>query len=164
MSSMLLSKQQFSAQVIECQNAMFRTAKAILGSDEDAEDAVQEAICAAFVHRGGLRNAAKFRPWILRILSNKCYDILRKRRNTVDLADVEDYLCAAEPDRTEYLALWQAIMTLSDELRIVVTLFYYDGFSVREISEILGIREGAVKTRLFRGREQLRNLLRETVR
>ena len=78
----LISKELFCTQVIENQEAMFRTARAILRSDEDAEDAVQEAICAAFAHRGDLRSPEKFKPWILRILASKCYDACRGRRPT----------------------------------------------------------------------------------
>ena len=59
------------------------------------------------------------------------------------------------------MTLWQAILRLNDDLRATVTLFYYDGLSIREISKILGISESAVKTRLSRGRAQLRQLLDE---
>ena len=161
MTQAVLDKESFCAQVIGCQETMFRTARAILRSDEDAEDAVQEAICAAFERRGSLREADKFRPWLLRILVNKCYDTCRRRRPTVDLEDVADYLPAKTQDHTERLALWQAVMTLRGDLRAAVTLFYYDGLSIREISGALGISEAAVKTRLSRGRAKLRQLLEE---
>lgn len=156
-----LDKETFSALVIQNQETLFHTAKAILRSDEDAEDAVQEAVCAAFERRESLREADKFRPWLLRILVNKCYDTCRRRRPTVDLEDVADYLPAKSQDHTERLTLWQAVMALSGDLRAVVTLFYYDGLSIREISGVLGISEAAVKTRLSRGRAKLRQLLEE---
>ena len=156
-----MDKETFCAQVIRHQEAMFRAAKAILKQDEDAEDAVQEAICAAFAARDGLRDVGKFKPWILRILTNNCYDAYRKKRPSVDLEEVQDYLPAAGTDPTDRLTLWQAVMSLSDDLRAAVTLYYYDGLSVREIGTVLGISEAAVKTRLSRGRERLRQLLRE---
>ena len=83
MTQAVLDKEAFSAQVIACQETMFRTARAILRSDEDAEDAVQEAICTAFAHRDSLREAEKFKPWILRILatkSNRTFLQLKNRR------------------------------------------------------------------------------------
>lgn len=156
-----LDKDTFSTLVIQNQETLFHTAKAILRSDEDAEDAVQEAVCAAFERRESLREADKFRPWLLRILVNKCYDTCRRRRPTVDLEDVADYLPAKSQDHTERLTLWQAVMALSGDLRAVVTLFYYDGLYIREISGALGISEAAVKTRLSRGRAKLRQLLEE---
>ena len=161
MTQAVLDKESFCAQVIGCQETMFRTARAILRNDQDAEDAVQEAICAAFANRDSLRDVEKFKPWMLRILTNKCYDICRKRKSTVALEDVADTLPAAGTDPTERMTLWQAVLSLSDDLRVTVTLFYYEGLSVREIGQVLGISEAAVKTRLSRGRARLRLLLEE---
>ena len=160
MTQAVLDKESFCAQVIGCQETMFRTARAILRNDQDAEDAVQEAICAAFARRDSLRDAEKFKPWMLRILANKCYDACRRRRNTSDL-DAAGEVPAPETDQAERLSLWQAVLSLNDDLRAPVTLFYYDGLSIREISGVLGISEAAVKARLSRGRARLRQLLEE---
>ena len=162
MQQSVLDKETFSALVVRHQTALFRAARAILPTDEDAEDAVQEAVCAAFAHRDTLRDAEKFKPWMLRILTNKCYDCCRRRRPTVDLDDVADYLPAGGPEPEEALTLWQAVLAQPQELRAAVTLFYYDGLSIREIGAVLGISEAAVKTRLSRGRARLRLLLKET--
>ena len=156
-----MDKETFCAGIVDCQETMFRAAKAILQNDQDAEDAVQEAICTAFARRDSLREMDKFRPWVLRILTNKCYDACRKRRNTVDLEAAGEVPAATGLDTAERLSLWQAVMSLSDDLRATVTLFYYDGMSVREIGQALGISEAAVKTRLSRGRARLRLLLDE---
>ena len=161
MASAVLDKDIFCAQVIRHQDALFRAAKAILRSDEDAEDAVQEAICAAFAAREQLRDPERFKAWMLRIVVNQCYELCRKRKPTVDLDQVADYLPAGDQDPTEQLTLWQAVLSLSDDLRAAVTLFYYEGLSVREIAAALNISESAVKTRLSRGREKLRRLLNE---
>ena len=64
-------------------------------------------------------------------------------------------------DQAERLSLWQAVMALNSDLRAVVTLFYYEDLSIREISAVLGISEAAVKTRLSRGRSRLKQLLHE---
>ena len=161
MTNSALDKEDFCRLVEVHQSALYRTARSILSNQQDVEDAVQEAICAAFERRQSLRDADKFRPWLLRILANKCYDACRKRRPSVDLSEVEECLRAPETDAAERLTLWQAVMTLGDDLRAPVTLFYYDGLSIREISGVLGISEAAVKTRLSRGRARLRVLLRE---
>jgi RNA polymerase sigma-70 factor (ECF subfamily) len=161
MTIALLDKESFTELVLQHQEAMFRTARAILQNDQDAEDAVQEAILAAFASRNTLREKEKFKPWILRILANKCYDACRKRKSAVDLEDVQDFLTAPGTDHAERMSLWQAVLSLGADLRAAVTLFYFDGFSIREISRILGISEAAVKTRLSRGRARLRLLLQE---
>ena len=143
------------------QTALLRICYMILRDEALAEDAVQEAICAAFAHRDRLRDPESFKPWLLRILANQCYDVCRGRRPAVDLAEVQEFLPAEGTDPTEGITLWQAVLSLPAEQRTVVTLFYYESLSVREISGILKISEGAVKTRLSRARARLRELLRE---
>ena len=154
-----LDKDDFTRLVLQNQTAMFRTARAIVSTDEDAEDAVQSAICTAFTKLDTLRDPAKFKSWILRIVVNNCYDLCRKYRPITDLSEVQNFLPADDPDPTERLSLWEAVLSLNPEMRSVVTLFYYDGFSIREISRTLGISDVAVKTRLSRSRKQLRLLL-----
>lgn len=157
-----MDAETFTAEVVRYQTVWFRTARAILSNDQDAEDAVQEAICTAFASRGSLRDVTKFKSWMLRILTNQCYDLCRKRRPTVELEEVADVLSAKDSDPTEKLTLWQAVLSLKQEQRAVITLFYYDGLSVREISQALHISESAVKTRLFRGRNALYECLQES--
>ena len=141
-----LDKDDFTRLVLQNQTAMFRTARAIVSTDEDAEDAVQSAICTAFTKLDALRDPAKFKSWILRIVVNNCYDLCRKYRPITDLSEVQDFLPADDPDPTERLSLWEAVLSLN-------------GFSIREISRTLGISDVAVKTRLSRSRKQLRLLL-----
>ena len=162
MQQTIMDKETFTRQVIQNQEALFRTARAILRQDQDAEDAVQEAICSAFAHRALLRDQEKFKPWILRIVANQCYQQCRRRRQTVDLSEVESFLPASGTDPIERLTLWQAVLSLPEELRLTVILFYYDDLSIREISQVLSVSQAAVKTRLSRGRARLRSMLRET--
>jgi len=157
----VLTKEWFAGQVVHNQTALFRTARTILRSDQDAEDAVQEAILSAYAGLKTLRSPESFKPWILRILINKCYDLCRSSRPSVSLSDVEEVLPASGTDCTEKLSLWQAVERLPADLRTTITLFYYEGFNIRQISAVLGITEAAVKTRLHRGRAGLRNLLGE---
>jgi RNA polymerase sigma-70 factor, ECF subfamily len=157
----VMNKAWFSGQVVNNQTAMFRLARTILKNDEDAEDAVQEAILSAYANLDSLREPEKFKSWILHILTNKCYDACRKKRPTVDLSDVEEVLPASGTDCTEKLNLWQAVQQLPEDLRSVITLFYYEDFSIRQICETLDLGQAAVKTRLFRGREKLKALLGE---
>ena len=75
---------------------------------------------------------------------------------------MEGVLPAEDTDPTERLTLWQAVLSLPEELRLTVILFYYDDLSIREISQVLSVSQAAVKTRLSRGRARLRSMLRET--
>jgi RNA polymerase sigma factor (sigma-70 family) len=156
-----MTRDWFSGQVVRCQTALFRTARTILKSDQDAEDAVQEAILSAYASLAALREPEKFKPWILRILTNKCYDVCRKSHPSVALSDVEEVIPASGTDCTERLSLWQAVEQLPPDFRTVITLFYYEDLNIRQIGGVLGLSQAAVKTRLHRGRERLKILLGE---
>ena len=85
------------------------------------------------------------------------YDQRRRARPTVPL---EEAACAAAPAQ-EPLGLWELVQALPEEQRLAVTLYYYDGLSVGEIAQVLGAPQGTVKSRLSRGRDKLRERLRE---
>lgn len=155
---MELSREWFCRQVEEHKTALYRLARSILSHDQDAEDAVMEAVCKAFSQLGRLREPERFRPWIMRIVANEAYTLLRKRRPT---APLEEAGSLPSPPPAETLGLWPLILALPDSLRAPVTLFYYEGFSLREISHILHLGEGAVKTRLHRGRQMLKKQLEQ---
>ena len=148
----------FTEQVKENQTAMYRLAMSMLvGNTEDAADAAQEAILIAYQKLPSLRKRESFRPWLMRILTNECYAILRGRKKVIPLDEVSEL--PAAPECEEHLQLWQAVCGLNQQLRAVIVLYYYDGFSGKEIGTILGITEANVKTRLSRARKHLRILL-----
>ena len=154
-----LDRERFVAQVTELQETLYRTARSILRNEQDAQDAVQEAVTQAFARLHTLRDPAKFKPWLLRILVNTCYDACRRRRSTVYLEAVEETLAAPQSDCEERMSLWSAVMRLPEEQKAVVTLFYYEDLPIRAISEVLGVTQGTVKTRLSRARGRLRQML-----
>ena len=139
---------------------MYRLAASIVGNDEDAADAAQEAILTAYQKLPSLRCQDSFRPWLMRILTRECYDILRQRKRQVPIDTLPE--TPVFDSGQDNLSLWQAIGTLSQPLRSVVILYYYEGFGAKEIGSILGITEGSVKTRLFRARKHLKLLLEES--
>lgn len=147
----------FAQQVRECEPAMYRLAMSIVCNQEDAADAAQEAICTAYQKLDTLRNQERFRPWLLRILTNECYTILRQRRRFVE-SDAIPEPETPGPETADH-SLWQTVADLNEQLRSVVVLYYYEGFHVREIASILGISEANVKTRLSRARRRLRDML-----
>lgn len=150
----------FTDQIKENEKTMYHLAMGILGNAEDAADAAQEAILTAYQKLPSLRQKESFRPWLMRILTNECYGILRKRKKLVSLEEIHDLPAVSGGE--ENLQLWQAVCTLNAQLRAVVVLYYYHGFSVKEIGHILGITEANVKTRLSRARKHLRILLEGT--
>lgn len=130
---------------------MYRVALAILMNDEDAADAIQETILSCWEKIHSLKQRKYFRTWMTRILINKCYDIRRKRENIVNF---EEY---GEPAREDSynLELKEALAALDEKYRMVITLFYSEGYHIDEIAKILEIPKSTVQTRLQRGRERL---------
>ena len=141
-----------------CEKSLYRVTVSLLSNRSDAEDAMQEALCCAYEKLHTLKEAEKFRPWLLKIASNAAYDILRRRGRTVPLEDVEPAVADTTGDR---LGLWMAVQQLPADYRAVVVLYYYEDLDVREISRITGVPEATVKTRLFRARQRLKTLLAE---
>lgn len=112
--------QWFCDQVEQHKTALYRLARSILHSDEDAKDAVGEAVCKAFAALPRLRRQDSFKPWLMRITANEAYDILNRRRRTVSLEDcgVEPVTPAADGGDS----LWPLVQALPDTLRACDTL------------------------------------------
>ena len=136
------------------QLALYRAAKAILHREEDVEDAVQEAICKAFYKLSDLRQPKYFKTWLTRILINCCYDLMRQQRGLVPLEILPEEGRSDERDLS--LDVQQTLNDLGENDRLVLTLFYLNDISVKDISAMLGISEGAVKQRLSHGRKKFR--------
>ena len=155
-------KKWYTEQILDCQQSLYRLAAGLLHNEEAACDALQEALCTGYEKLDTLREISRFRPWMMKITANAAYDILRKRRAVVSLDEVEEVAEREEAvSRTDSISLKEAVASLSWEYRTVVILFYYEDMSVRQISEITGISEGLVRTRLSRARQMLRKIWKE---
>ncbi len=150
------NKDAFMDLIEENQLALYRAAKAILHREEDVEDAVQETICKAFYKLGGLRQPKYFKTWLTRILINCCYDLLRQQKGLVPLEVVPEE--GRADDRELSLDVQRAMESLGENDRLVMTLYYLNDISVKDIAGTLGISEGAVKQRLSHGRKKFREI------
>lgn len=152
-----MQQQDFIQAVREAESTLYRVAMSILKNDADSGDAVQEALLKAFEKLDTLQEEKYFKTWLTRILIHECYQIRRKSKR---LVPYEEYV-EREPGKEDqvYTDLYAAIEKLPEDLRIAVTLFYIEGFSIAEIAQIVGSRENTIKTRLYRGRMQLRKSL-----
>ena len=115
---------------------------------------VQEAICKAFYKLSDLRQPKYFKTWLTRILINCCYDLMRQQRGLVPLEILPEEGRSDERDLS--LDVQQTLNDLGENDRLVLTLFYLNDISVKDISAMLGISEGAVKQRLSHGRKKFR--------
>jgi len=157
------------------QNRIYYHCYRMTGDSHEAEDLAQEAFVRAFVNIRSFDDRRKFSSWLYRIATNLTIDRLRKRKpdyhldqavkGTEDLTmysqlETDEDLPEEEFDRLEIREqIERHILSLSDTYRSVIILRYIDELPLKEISEILDIPLGTVKTRLYRGREALREKL-----
>jgi RNA polymerase sigma factor (sigma-70 family) len=138
------------------QNEMYGMARSLLHQDEDCADAIQEAILKAYssIHR--LREPAYFRTWMFRILIHECQQLHRKRKSTFSSDSLLNH--RVESVQTD-LDLQAAVDRLDEPLRTLVKLHYYVDLPLAQISEMLEVSEGTLKSRLHRARRQLASWL-----
>lgn len=131
---------------------MYKTARSYLHTQEDIADAIQETIITCYEKIDRLKEPKYFKTWIIRILINKCKDILRagKREYLSDTVPEQEDTCMA----LQNYEFEELMNQMDDKYRIVLLLYYSEGFKIREIAEILELEESTVKTRLVRGRRQ----------
>ena len=141
---------------------MYRTASAILSQDADIADAIQETIVKAFSGVHTLRNDKYAKTWLMRILINECYTILRKTSKVISLDEMCETTELAADEKSDYSDLYKAVGSLKEDLRMPVILYYIENFNIREIAQIMDISEGAVQKRLARARGKLRQDLQES--
>ena len=147
-----MTKEKFAELVLESEKTMYRVSMSMLKNETDCEDAVQSAILAAYEKLDTLKKEEFFKTWLVRILINACNKQLRARTRTISLSEYTDTpVISHDRDIDVKLALEQ----LPVKIREVIVLFYMEEFSVKEISGILQIPGGTVKSRLSKGRKLL---------
>ena len=163
-----MKKETFCRYIRKYETDMFRFAKSIVGNQADGEDAMQESILKAYEKIDTLRSRRKFKAWIFQILANECYQILRSRKRQEPTDPFEfsqqehlydfndDWAADIETGDGKILSY---ILKMPKQHQEVLILYYYDEFSTKEIAKILDIPQGTVKSRLARGRKQLKDLL-----
>ena len=139
--------------------SVWRLALAQTGSKEDAEDVYQDRFrrlargATVFASQGHLM------AWLLRGAVNRCHDVarLRSRRPAVPLDSMPFEPSDAGPlSPDEVRALWEAVGELPESMRVVIHLYYQEGYSGKEIAGLLGLEPSTVRTRLQRARAQLK--------
>ena len=144
--------------VEEYSDMLLRLACTRLGSTQDAEDAVQEVFLSLLTSRPVFRDAGHEKAWLIRATLHRASDIRRRaEKRNVPLEAAENSPARAE----EGDGLLSAVRALPQKYSSVIHLHYYEGYSIQEISKLLGLPAPTVGTRLARGRERLRQMLKE---
>ena len=140
-------------------NAVYRMAFAYCKNKADAEDIMQEVFIKRFSIDIVFDEETKEKSWLLKVTVNKCRDMFRSLRYKYSLTSIpleEASLVYETPEESE---VYRAVMSLPQKYRTVIHLFYYEEYSIKEISAITGSRETAVQTQLFRARKKLKEIL-----
>ena len=159
-----MEKTEFADKVKECEKTLYRTAKCILGNDSYCEDAVANAILAAWQSLDGLKNGNYFRTWLTRILINECKMYKRKYGRLLPYdEEIAENIPSDESgdDYAERYAVRKAVDSLDEGLRLAVVLYYIEGYNVEETAQMTGVPCGTVKSRLSRARKKLKEYLSE---
>lgn len=145
-------------------NLLYRLCYSILLVREDAEDAVQDVFLKYYRKQPTFADEDHEKAWFIRVAVNHCKDILRRRklREFIPFSEVEELLAEKEAEADDSGVL-QALFELTDRYRIVMILHYLEGYPVKEVARLCGISQSAVKMRLSRGREQLKERLKGVV-
>jgi RNA polymerase sigma-70 factor, ECF subfamily len=154
----------FTALVHRHERRVYNLALRMLGREEDAKDAAQDAFLNALRKLSSFRGQAAFTTWMHRVTMNTCYDILRKRRREPLLDDPPDDIpsrVTGDPASkvADAIDVQRALVQVPEDFRAVLILHDVQDLAYEDIAQILGIPVGTVKSRLHRGRVALARLL-----
>ena len=144
--------------ISENMNSLYRVAFSILKNEDEIYDAISNTTVIVFEKICDLKKVEFFKTWITRILINECYKIYNQNKKIV-------YLDTMSQEGLDYndtysdLDVKEIIKNLKNDLKEVVVLYYFEDLGVKEISEILEIPQGTVKSRLSRARIELEKVL-----
>lgn len=153
-------KEAFSELIVAVEKELYLIAKTKLNNDDDIGDAIQETIYKSYKNIKKLKDDSLFKTWLVKILINECNNIYRKKGKytiSYEEKEMENYISANEDsDDLEFEVL---IKNLDTEEKLILTLYYCSKYTVKEISEIMKIKENTVKSKMVRAREKIKQQL-----
>ncbi len=144
--------------ILENMSTLYRVAFSILKTEDEIYDAISSTTVIVFEKINTLKNEEFFKTWMTRILINECYKIYNQNKKIIYLENCNKQE-EAYNDKYVDFEMRNLVKNLDRDLREVVVLYYFEEFSVKEISKIVKIPEGTVKSRLSRARKELGKVL-----
>ena len=147
---------------------VYRISFHYFGNREDAEEVAQDVFVKLYSSRLDINNEEETKAWLIRVTTNTCHSYFRnpfrKRKTEIDEAELENTIGIGSSEREviNRKVIMDAVMSLPEHYRIIVYLFYYEEYSIGQISNVLGIKETTIQTRLSRAREKLRVALADS--
>jgi len=152
-----LTSEEFAKRIVAMMQTLYRVSYSQLSQSSDREDAVQECLCKAWQKRKQLKDERYMQTWVIRILINECHNIQKRNKRESVTDNLPERTAPPDSD----IELHDALLQLDETLRLPILLHYAEGFSIKEVAQILRIPQGTVKTRMMRGRQELKKLLSE---
>lgn len=152
-TSLQKSGDNFSKKYSLYSDMLFKICMVYLGNKEDVEEAMQEAFIRLVYKSPQFINEEHEKAWLIRVTTNICKDMLRSvwHKRVVKMEHIENYY-----DNPSDIHIMEEILKLSSKYKAVIYLYYFEDYTVKDISDILKITESAVKMRLKRGRDILK--------
>lgn len=137
---------------------LYRLSVIMLKNDSDAEDVVQETIIKYYQKAPTFEDSEHEKAWLIRVATNKCRDLLRSRLRhpQIDDESLEKIVCHSSES-----GILEALTTLPEKYRLVLTLYYVEEYRVEDIAKIINRTSSAVKMRLQKGRKLLEEIYRK---
>lgn len=148
-----ISKEIYTSFITENKEMLYRVAFGYLRDEIKSLDAVDEAVYLGYAHSHTLREPKYLKTWVTRILINECYKVLRNGKREINMEVLPEESYGSNED---VIDIKNAINNLPEELRKIIILRYYGGYTISETAEILEIPEGTVSTRSRKALEILR--------
>lgn len=154
----------FRVLFLDMSNELFKIAKTRISNDADIEDAIQETMLEVYKSIKKLRDCNKAKKWIIKIFINKCNKIYRKKSKkelSMEEYNFDNYLNNSKlQDIEDDIAFYSLLKDLKYEERIIIILYYMEGYNVKEIKEILNMNVNTINTHLYRARLKIKNKLK----
>ena len=153
-----MTETDFTGRVMAMRRQLYHVARSMLFREEDAADAVQEAMLRAWTRLSSLRDEGQFEAWFFRIFVSRCRDAQRR-----EIREKQALRAAAEqpPILRDGQDVRWALMELPEALRLPTVLHYIEGYTLRETASILGLTAEQANSRVRQARKRLRDMLSE---
>lgn len=144
--------------IYEIRHELYKIARCRLSCEDDIEDAVQETMIETFRSIKKLKKLESYKKWIIKILINKCNHIYKKNKDrNISFENVEGKtIYQNKYEQLEELDFYSILKGLKYEERMILTLFYLEDYTIKEISKVMKLNENTVKTKLKRGKDKIR--------
>lgn len=154
-----MSREEFEKIAEKYMDTIYRVAYSWMKNQHDANDVTQIVLLKFYKTTKSFESDDYIKNWLIKVTVNECKMIFRSPWSKTE--DITDYAQTLGFEEEQYYDLFQAVMKLDKKYSVPLMLFYYDGYSTKEISAMIGVPEKTVSTRLFRAKAKLKNYLKE---